>query len=210
MQQGARRSREKEPLTGMAQAPGSKSAPTAGSDGRWRQRASETERGDEERGKPWCSIHRFDTTKPSAEVGDRRRAHASGCGKRTSIWRHHAGNGGHERRPSTGDRGWRDDKTNRRDVGHAGRHAYEKPRISLLVHQETGANSERDRSNETEESATPETSLLGTEGVRGRQICVLEVPLTGALETEREVSGKVTWDSLDFAQDAAFGQRSVS
>jgi hypothetical protein len=159
------RSREKEPLTGMAQAPGSKLALTTGSGGRWKQRARETERGDGERGKPWCSIHQFDTTKPFAKSCDRRRAHANRCGKRSSLRRHHAGNGGHERRTPTGDRGRRDDKTDERDVGHAGRHAHGKPRTSVLVHQETGANSEHDRSNETEKSATPETSLLETEGM---------------------------------------------
>lgn len=122
----AQRLREKEPLTGMAQAPGSNTAPTTGLESRWRQRSDEAERGDEERGKPWCSIHRFDTTKPTAGAGNRRRVLASGCGERSSIWKHHAGNGGQERRRPTGDRGRRDDETNRRDVEHVGRHAHEK------------------------------------------------------------------------------------
>jgi len=39
-------------------------------------------------GPPWCSIHRFDTTKPGAKAGDRRRAQASRCGERTSFGRH--------------------------------------------------------------------------------------------------------------------------
>lgn len=194
----------------MAQAPGCESAPTTGSESRWRQRQDETERGDDERGKPWCSIHRFDTTKPTAGAGNRRRVHASGCGERTSIWGHHAGNGGQGRRRPTGDRGRRDDETIRRDVGHAGRHAHEKLRTSSLVRQETGERSEHDRSNGAEESATPETSLLGTEDARGRETCVCEGPPTGAPETEREVPGVVTWEEPESARDAAFGQRPVS
>lgn len=164
----AQRLREKEPLTGTAQAPGSNTAPTTGSESRWRQRNDEAERGDEERGKPWCSIHRFDTTKPTAGAGNRRRVLRERLRRKVL----HLEAPRRERRSRTttthgrpGAARRRDQQARRRACGQA---CTREARTSSLVRQETGERSEHDPSDGAEKSATPDTSLLGTGNARGR------------------------------------------
>ena len=101
----------------------------------------------------------------------------------------------------------RDQQARRRACGQA---CTREARTSSLVRQETGERSEHDPSNGAEKSATPDTSLLGTENARGRQTCAVERPPMGAPETEREAPGIVTWEMQESARVAAFGQRPVS
>ena len=126
------RLRETEPLTGMAQAPGSESAPTAGTAYHWRQWGGGPERGDAERGGHGVpsteSTRRSQPHQRATGDGSKRADAANGPLRGTA-----AGNDRDGRRRLTGDRGSRDDGNDGCDVGHAGRHASEQLTISTLV-----------------------------------------------------------------------------
>lgn len=99
----AQRPRETEPLTGMAWVPRSRRAPTAEPAGCWRQQRSGSERGARKQG-PWCSIHRFDTTKPAAPACAPETDACAWLRQRDSpVGGSAAGNAGNRRRREAGD-----------------------------------------------------------------------------------------------------------